>query len=548
MVEAAECWVSPYRARRSVGVPRVEWKNGFATDFRGDSQQAGLTKEIFLTRMRARLAPKLPRVEAPDETRACQIAGRVLHRRIQGESPFGFRGAMAVDSMLEKPLPNNLDAERSVLGAILLDNNALNTAIENLRPEDFFLDQHRRVFTQMIALGESQQAIDLITLTEELHRRGDLEAAGGAPYLAALADGMPKVSNVEHYARIVKEKAILRNLIHTTHNIQQRAFEGEEGADAILDNAESSIFALAEDRIRAGLIPVKEIVRDNFERLEKIFKEGKSITGIPTGYTELDKLTSGFQPSELLILAARPSQGKTALALNIMENVAIRGAHPVAMFSLEMSKESLLQRLVASVAQIDAHKFRTGHLSREDWRRMTEALGTISEAPLWIDDAGSVSVLEIGAKARRLKRDKGLSLLVVDYLQLITARGRFGNRQEEVSSISRGLKGLAKELQIPVLVLSQLTRAPERDERGPQLSDLRESGAIEQDADVVMFIYRPHFFKQGATPEEREETELKIAKQRNGPVDSVKFVFRSRFTRFEEAAPDAFSQLGPGDM
>ncbi len=449
---------------------------------------------------------------------------------------------------LEKPLPNNLDAERSVLGAILLDNNALNTAIETLRPDDFFLDQHRRVFTQMIALAEVQQAIDLITLTEELHRRGDLEAAGGAPYLASLADGMPKVSNVEHYARIVKEKAMLRNLIHTTHNIQQRAFEGEDGADMILDNAESSIFELAEDRVKAGLISVKEIVRDNFERLEKIFKEGKSITGIPTGYVELDKLTSGFQPSELLILAARPSQGKTALALNLAENIAIRGGQPVAIFSLEMSKESLLQRLVASVAQIDAHKFRTGHLSRTDWSSMTEALGTISNAPLWVDDAGSISVLEIGAKARRLKRDKGLSLLIVDYLQLITARGRFGNRQEEVASISRGLKGLAKELQIPVLVLSQLTRAPERDERGPQLSDLRESGAIEQDADVVMFIYRPHFFKAGASPEEREETELRIAKQRNGPTENVKFVFRSRLTRFEEAAPDAFSQFSPGDM
>ena len=449
---------------------------------------------------------------------------------------------------LEKPLPNNLDAERSVLGAILLDNNALNTAIETLRPDDFFLDQHRRVFTQMIALAEVQQAIDLITLTEELHRRGDLEAAGGAPYLASLADGMPKVSNVEHYARIVKEKALLRNLIHTTHNIQQRAFEGEDGADMILDNAESSIFELAEDRVKAGLISVKEIVRDNFERLEKIFKEGKSITGIPTGYVELDKLTSGFQPSELLILAARPSQGKTALALNLAENIAIRGGQPVAIFSLEMSKESLLQRLVASVAQIDAHKFRTGHLSRTDWSSMTEALGTISNAPLWVDDAGSISVLEIGAKARRLKRDKGLSLLIVDYLQLITARGRFGNRQEEVASISRGLKGLAKELQIPVLVLSQLTRAPERDERGPQLSDLRESGAIEQDADVVMFIYRPHFFKAGASPEEREETELRIAKQRNGPTENVKFVFRSRLTRFEEAAPDAFSQFSPGDM
>ena len=455
---------------------------------------------------------------------------------------------MATDTTLEKPLPNNLDAERSVLGAILLDNHSLNAAMETLRPEDFFLDQHRRVFTHMIQLGESQQAIDLVTLTDELHNKGELEASGGAPYLASLADGMPRVSNIEHYARIVKEKAILRNLIHATHNIQQRAFEGEDGADAILDNAESSIFQLAEDRIRAGLLPIKDIVRDNFERLEKIFREGKSITGISSGYVELDKLTSGLQPSELLILAARPSQGKTALALNLAENIAIRAGQPVAMFSLEMSKESLLQRLVASVAQIDAHKFRTGHLSREDWRRMTEALGTISSSPIWVDDAGSISVLEIGAKARRLKRDKGLSLLIVDYLQLITARGRFGNRQEEVASISRGLKGLAKELKIPVLVLSQLTRAPERDERGPQLSDLRESGAIKQDADVVMFIYRPHFFKAGATPEEREETELRIAKQRNGPTDTVRFVFRSRLTRFEEAAPDAFSQFTPEDL
>src|SRR6266849_5445753 len=455
---------------------------------------------------------------------------------------------MPVDTTLEKPLPNNLDAERSVLGAVLLDNHALNSAIEHLRPEDFFLDQHRRVFTQMIALGEAQQAIDLITLTEELHRHGDLEAAGGAPYLASLADGMPRVSNIEHYARIVKEKAILRNLIHATHGIQQRAFEGEEGADAVLDNAESSIFAIAEDRIRVGLLPIRDIVRDNFERLEKIFREGKSITGIATGYIELDKLTSGLQPSELLILAARPSQGKTALALNLAENIAIRAGQPVAVFSLEMSKESLLQRLVASVAQIDAHKFRSGHLSREDWRRMTEALGTISSSPIWVDDAGSISVLEIGAKARRLKRDKGLSLLIVDYLQLITARGRFGNRQEEVASISRALKGLAKELQIPVLVLSQLTRAPERDERGPQLFVLHETAATEQDADVVMFIYRPHFFKEGAAPDEREETELRIAKQRNGPTDMVKLKFLSRFTRFEEAAPDAFSHFAPEDM
>jgi len=455
---------------------------------------------------------------------------------------------MSAGATLERPLPQNLDAERSILGAILLDNHALNAAIENIKPEDFFLEQHRRVFNQMIALGEAQQAIDLVTLTESLHRVGELESSGGAPYLASLADGMPRVSNVEHYARIVREKALLRNLIHATHNIQQRALEGEDGADAILDGAESSIFAIAEDRIKVGLIPVKDIVRDNFERLEKIFREGKSITGVSTGYTELDKLLSGFQNSELLILAARPSQGKTALALNLAENIAIRSQLPVAVFSLEMSKESLLQRLVASVAQIDAHKFRTGHLSREDWRKMTEALGQISSAPLWIDDAGSTSVLEIGAKARRLKRDKGLSLLIVDYLQLITGRGRFNNRQEEVSSISRGLKGLAKELQIPVLVLSQLTRAPEREERGPQLSDLRESGAIEQDADVVMFIYRPHWAKLDSSPEERDQAEIQVAKQRNGPTDKVRFVFRSRLTRFEEAAPDAFSQFAPDDI
>ena len=454
---------------------------------------------------------------------------------------------MAAESTLERPLPSNLDAERSILGAILLDNSVLNLAIEAIKPDDFFLPQHRQVFNQMIALGEAQQAIDLVTLTEELHRRGELESSGGAPYLASLVDGVPRVSNVEHYARIVKEKAVLRNLIHATHNIQQRAFEAEEGADTILDGAESSIFALAEDRVKAGLVPIKEIVQQSFDRLEKIFREGKSITGISTGYGELDKLLSGLQPSELIILAARPSQGKTALALNLAENIAIRGGLPVAVFSLEMSKESLLQRLVASVAQVDAHKFRSGHLSREDWRRMTDALSTISGAPLWVDDAGATSVLEIGAKARRLKRDKGLELLVVDYLQLISGRGRFNSRQEEVASISRGLKGLAKELQIPVLVLSQLTRTPERDERGPQLSDLRESGAIEQDADVVMFIYRPNWGKMDLTPEERDESQIIIAKQRNGPTDKVKFIFRSRLTRFEEAAPDAFSQFAGGD-
>ena len=446
---------------------------------------------------------------------------------------------MAPEATLERPLPQNLDAERSVLGAILLDNHTLNTAITKLKPEDFFLDQHRRIFNQMIELGEAQQAIDLVTLSDLLHRKGELEAAGGAAYLARLVDGVPRVSNLEHHARIVKEKALLRNLIHSTHSIQQTALEAEEDVDAILDRAEASIFQLAEDRVHQGLVPMKEVVEQNFDRLERIITEGKRITGLATGYTQLDNLTSGLQPSELIILAARPSVGKTALALNITENAALRQNTPVAIFSLEMSKESLLMRLLASLAHVDAHKFRTGHLSREDWRGMTQSLGELSQTSLWIDDSGSATVTEIGAKARRLKRDRGLSLVIIDYLQLIAARGRFSNRNEEVSSITRGLKGLAKELKIPVLVLSQLTRAPERETRSPQLADLRESGAIEQDADVVLFLHRPNLFKKKGevTDEERGETELKIAKQRNGPVDSIPFVFIGKFTRFEERAP-----------
>ena len=449
---------------------------------------------------------------------------------------------MTTEIALERPLPHNLEAERSVLGAILLENHALNAAIEKLKSQDFFLDQHRRIFDRMIELGEAQQAIDLVTLTEELHRRGELDAAGGAAYLAQLVDGVPRVVNVDHYARIVKEKAILRNLIHASHAIQQQALDADDEADAILDRAESLIFELAEARIRAGLIGVKDLVRDNYERLERIFSEGRRVTGLASGYTQLDNQTAGLQPSELIILAAPPSIGKTTLALNIAENVALGKRVPVAVFSLEMSKESLLLRLLSSEARVDAHKFRTGHMGKEDWRRITESLGRLGEAPLWIDDSASATVTEIGAKARRLKRDKGLSLVIVDYLQLIAARGRFSNRNEEVSSISRALKGLAKELKVPVLVLSQLTRAPERDERRPQLADLRESGAIEQDADVVLFIHRPNFYKADMPDEDRAKTELLVAKQRNGPTGILNFVFLSRHTRFEEAAPDTWEQ------
>jgi replicative DNA helicase len=450
---------------------------------------------------------------------------------------------MASDTTLERPLPQNLEAERSILGAVLLDNHALNAAVEKLRTDDFFLPQHRRIFERMVQLGEKQQAIDTVTLMEDLSRRGELEAAGGVAYLSTLADGLPRVTNVEHYARIVKEKSVLRSLIYSASAIQEQALEAADDADVILDRAESKILQLAEDRVRAGLIGVKDLVKENFERLEKIFSEGRRITGLATGYPGLDNETAGLQPSELIILAARPSMGKTALALNIAENVALRQREPVAIFSLEMSKESLLLRLLASEARVDAHKFRTGHMNRDDWGKVTSALSNLGEAPIWIDDSASSTVLEMGAKARRLKRDRGLSLVVVDYLQLVVPSnsGRGTNRQEEVSSMSRALKGLAKELKVPIVVLSQLTRAPEREERRPQLADLRESGAIEQDADVVLFINRPNFYKTDLPEEDRAKAEIIIAKQRNGPTGNLNFVFLSRHTRFEEAAPDAWS-------
>ncbi|MGA8871554.1 MAG: replicative DNA helicase [Candidatus Acidiferrales bacterium] len=453
---------------------------------------------------------------------------------------------MAIDTTLERPLPQNLEAERSILGAVLLDNHALNAAVQVLRSEDFFLSQHRHIFERMVQLSEKQQAIDTITLMEDLARRGELEAAGGVAYLSQLADGLPRVTNVDHYARIVKEKSILRGLIHSTAAIQEQAFASGDDADVILDRAESQIFQLAEDRVKAGLIGVKDLVKDGFERLEKIFSEGRRITGLATGYAGLDNETAGLQPSELIILAARPSMGKTALALNIAENVGLRQREPVAIFSLEMSKESLLLRLLASEARVDAHKFRTGHMSRDDWNKVTGALANLGEAPIWIDDSASSTVLEMGAKARRLKRDRGLSLMIVDYLQLVvpTGSGRQTNRQEEVSSMSRALKGLAKELKVPIVVLSQLTRAPEREDRKPQLADLRESGAIEQDADVVLFINRPNFYKTDLPEEDRAKAELIIAKQRNGPTGTLNFVFLARHTRFEEAAPDAWNSGG----
>lgn len=428
-----------------------------------------------------------------------------------------------------------------MLGAVILDNGALLKAQALLVPEDFSLSQHVHVFYKMMELHQGGSPIDLITLTEELHKNAELEAAGGAPYLASLADGMPRVSNIEHYAKIVKEKSLLRGFIHTTHNLQQKAFDGEDGAAALFDEARTALTTLINLQPQGGFQPLKNIVRDNYERLEKIFSNGRTVTGLATGYSGLDALLTGLQPGELTILAARPSHGKTAFALNIAENVALRANLPVAYCSLEMSAESLLVRLLTSHGQIDAHRFRTGHLAKADWSRLTDSLGTLSQAPFWIDDSSTSTLAQIGARAERLKQEYGLALLVVDYLQLLRSPRQQRSRQEEVSEVSRGLKALAKDLKIPILALSQLSRAPDKEERAPLLSDLRESGAIEQDADVVVFIHRPGLYKKDADPTERDMADMVVAKQRNGPTDTIKFVFRSRITRFEEAVPEGFN-------
>ncbi len=337
----------------------------------------------------------------------------------------------------------------------------------------------------------------------------------------------------------------MRGLIHATNAIQQQALEAEDDADAILDRAESSIFQLAEDRVRLGLVGVRDVVTESTSRISRIFEGGHRITGLSTGYDTLDNLTSGLQPSELIILAARPSMGKTAFALNLAENVGVRGNKPVAIFSLEMSKESLLLRLLSADAKIDSHKFRTGHLNqRRQGQNSAFAHAIAPRRRCGSTTRARPRSWKWARSCAGMKRDKGLSLVVVDYLQLVSARGKFGNRNEEISSITRGLKALAKELKVPMLVLSQLTRAPEREDREPRLADLRESGAIEQDADVVMFIHRPNFFKKSSevSPEERGETDLIIAKQRNGPTDTIRFVFQGSYTRFEQRAPDAWTE------
>ena len=437
----------------------------------------------------------------------------------------------------ERTLPHNLEAERSVLGAILVHNDAFNLAAQVIDSQDFYRDAHRRIFDRMVALNERHDAIDFVTLKEELARNGELDEVGGPAYVAALADGVPRATNVEYYARIVKEKSTLRNLIYAASKIVTNAYEADQESELILDEAESAIFAVADDRLKSGFVAMRDLVKDSFPKIEKLFEQKRLITGVPTGFVDLDEMTRGLQGGDLIIVAARPSMGKTSLVLNIAQYVAALGDQVVGFFSLEMSKESLFLRLLTSEAQIDGHRLMSGAIGGNDYHRISHALEKLNAMKLFIDDTANVGVLEMRAKSRRLQSEHGLNLLVIDYIQLMSGRGRFENRTLELASISRSLKGLAKELNVPIVVLSQLSRAPEsRSDHRPQLSDLRESGALEQDADVVILIYRDDVYNRDPNSPDAGTAELILAKQRNGPTGVVRLAFLREQTRFANLA------------
>lgn len=438
-------------------------------------------------------------------------------------------------SFLNKLPPQNLEAEQAVLGAILLENEALHQVIEAIDGSDFYREAHRKIFTSMIDLYNKNEPSDLITLTDILTQKKQLEEVGGPAYLSSLVDNIPTAANVLYYAKIVREKSILRKTINAATEIISRGYESKEDINELLDYAESSIFSISEYQIKPSFYPLREIIKSSFLTIEKLYEQRELITGVPSGFEDLDHLTSGFQASDLIIIAGRPSMGKTSLALNIAQNAAVEKNIPVAVFSLEMSKEQLAIRMLCSEGRIDSHKLRGGFLGESDWPNLTRAAGMLSEAPIFIDDTAVISVLEMRAKARRLRKDQKLGLIVVDYLQLMRERGGAESREQEISLISRSLKALAKELTIPVIALSQLNRRVEdRQNKRPQLADLRESGAIEQDADVIIFIYRDEVYKEDSP--DKGTAEIIIGKQRNGPIGTVKLAFLETFTRFESFA------------
>ena len=429
--------------------------------------------------------------------------------------------------------PQNIEAEQSILGGVLIENDALNIVIEFLEHGDFYREAHQKIFKCMIALSEKNEPLDLITLTNELKKKKELEDIGGASYLAGLVESVPTAANIAYYAKIVKEKSILRKLISTATEIVTQSYQERKNLEDFLDEAEQAIFRISENQVRPAFYPIKEIVKESFKVIERLYEKKELITGVPSGFKDLDRKTAGFQNAELIIVAGRPSMGKTALCLNIAPHAAIATKIPTAIFSLEMSKEQLAIRMLCSEARVDRARLRSGVLSESDWPKLTMAAGALSDAPIFIDDSAAISVLELRAKARRLKADRGLGLVIVDYLQLMRGRSGAERREQEISEISRSLKALAKELNIPVIAISQLSRkAEDRPGRRPQLSDLRESGAIEQDADVIIFIYRDEVYNPDS--DQRGTAEVIIGKQRNGPTGKADLSFISEFTTFKD--------------
>ncbi|OQA57753.1 MAG: Replicative DNA helicase [Candidatus Omnitrophica bacterium ADurb.Bin277] len=434
--------------------------------------------------------------------------------------------------LYEKVPPQNREAEMSVLGAMFFDENALTKAIEVLRPHYFYEIRHQNIFDVMAGLFEKNQAVDLVTVSEELRKRDQIDDVGGVSYLTQLTTIVPTAANIEHYARIVKEKALLRQLIQSATQIVQTSLESDSGAKEMIDAAEKMIFDIGQAQIEGKSFRIKDIIHDSMETIDQLFQKKAHVTGLATGFHEFDTMTAGLQPSDLIIVAGRPSMGKSAFATAIVEHAGINLKKPVAIFSLEMSKEQLVQRMLCSHARVDAQKVRTGYLSHQDWPKLTAAAGKLSEAPIFIDDSPGQTVLEIRTKARRFKMKHDIQLIVIDYLQLMQGVRSVESRQQEISEISRSLKALAREIRVPVIAVSQLSRAVEqRTGNRPQLSDLRESGAIEQDADLVVFLFREEYY--APSDENKNKAEAIISKQRNGPTGSVPLVFIKEWTRFD---------------
>ncbi|MCL7489556.1 MAG: replicative DNA helicase [Desulfobulbaceae bacterium] len=430
--------------------------------------------------------------------------------------------------------PQNLEAEQAVLGTILLQDQSLVKIVETLAPDDFYRDAHKTIYAAMLHLFENREPHDLITVTNQLKDQNKLEMVGGPAYLASLTDVIPFSGTLVHHAHIIRQKSVLRKLIRTSSDVAARCYQEQDDIDSLVDEAEQTIFEIARSKKGAGFMPMSSIVPRAFERIEKLFERKEHITGVATGFTDLDHMTAGFQPSDLIILAGRPSMGKTALVMNMVQHAAIVDKMPVAVFSLEMSMDQLALRMLCSIGRVDSQRIRTGRLKQRDWPNLTRATGILSDAPIFIDDTAGLSVLEMRAKARRLKSEHDLSLVVIDYLQLMQGRSNSENRTQEISEISRALKAMAKELDVPVIALSQLNRSLEsRPDKRPKLSDLRESGAIEQDADVIIFIYRDEVYRPAEDNPNRGLAEIIVGKQRNGPIGTVKLTFLEEYTSFE---------------